>query len=452
MWQNTHSKTLVCLKGETPYPALTTGSFLYCKYGGHVYPINSGQPMLDPPKADAELLALTQETEIQPALVPLAQGASKTQNSSNNSGLTLIGGGKIYIGGNAINTVYCDAKTGELYVDLYEATAAFGGKYIPEVPFNLSPGIKNIFYNPFISINKDKSGKIFSPNGDMYIRYTLSSEKGTATATRYTADGKYAFAMFSSGYFQQDGKQLVKLDYIQNSMNSLGWGTDNGKTKEITQSPQIADAIRAKAIKVNNWLMAYSMPSAQGGRTVAPPASREELKKIVKKELGFTPEWYAPENVGGVQVNINVPVDNEQVNVGQGIELVDKDGRYWIAVGPTVMNPNHVVNSRITAEEMNYGAKADIKLEDINTGEIIYVYARIGDVKAHTGNGNITYPSGNTYQVTGDGIYQTGVSASQNQYLYKNADASIVEFMVKNSDFDHTNLTNYRLIELIVYD
>jgi hypothetical protein len=52
MWQNTHSKTLVCLKGETPYPALTTGSFLYCKYGGHVYPINSGQPMLDPPKAE----------------------------------------------------------------------------------------------------------------------------------------------------------------------------------------------------------------------------------------------------------------------------------------------------------------------------------------------------------------------------------------------------------------
>jgi hypothetical protein len=55
MWQNTHSKTLVCLKGETPYPALTTGSFLYCKYGGHVYPINSGQPMLDPPKADPKI-------------------------------------------------------------------------------------------------------------------------------------------------------------------------------------------------------------------------------------------------------------------------------------------------------------------------------------------------------------------------------------------------------------
>jgi hypothetical protein len=53
LWQNTHSKTLVHLKGEPLYPALTTNSCLVCEYGGLVYPINSGQEALDPPKAIA---------------------------------------------------------------------------------------------------------------------------------------------------------------------------------------------------------------------------------------------------------------------------------------------------------------------------------------------------------------------------------------------------------------
>jgi hypothetical protein len=287
-WQNTNTETLIGLKGETPYEALTTDSFLVCKYCGIIAPINSGQPDLDPAKADPEII------------VPGLASESEAENES--------------------------------------------------------------------------------------------------------AEG--------------------------------GEGTD-------------ASPI---AISVNGWLTGYSAPSAQGGRIVTPPASREELKAIVKKELGFTPEWYAPENVGGIHVNVNVPVDSDQILVGKNAELVDKEGKYWIAVGPNVMNPEHTVNANITPEEMNYAANIDVKLENIETGEIVYIYARVGDAKAHTGNGNITYDSGNTYAVTGDGIYQTGVNVQSNEYLHGNADASMVEFMVMNDNFDDTNLTNYRLIELIVYD
>jgi hypothetical protein len=317
MWQNTHSKTLVCLKGETPYPALTTGSFLYCKYGGHVYPINSGQPDLDPPKADATLLALTQETEIKPELIPLAQGASAALNSATNAALLLIRGGKISVGKNTINTVYCDAKTGELYVDLYEATAAFGGKYMPEMPFDLSFGVKNIFNNPFINFSKDRSGKIISSNGDLYMEFTLSSADGNATATRYTADGKYAFAMFSSGYFQQDGKHLVKFDYVQKSMDSLGWGTDNNTPKEITKSQQVVDAV---ASRINNADV---------------QTKKEYIWNYLQEHLG-TSDTHTAAIMGNMQQESNFSQTNAQDFAYPGLdnpEYIDKysakDGVGW---------------------------------------------------------------------------------------------------------------------------
>ena len=66
MWQGTHTKTCVCLKGETPYPPLTTGSYLVCKYGGVIWPINSGQEPLDPPKADPEIAVLPRKEKLTP--------------------------------------------------------------------------------------------------------------------------------------------------------------------------------------------------------------------------------------------------------------------------------------------------------------------------------------------------------------------------------------------------
>jgi hypothetical protein len=130
-------------------------------------------------------------------------------------------------------------------------------------------------------------------------------------------------------------------------------------------------------------------------------------------------------------------------------EVIDANGRYWVAVGPNVMNPRREVNSRITIEEMKYGTSIDIKLVDDRTGQIVYVYARVGDVKAHTGSGELKMNNG-SYSVNGEGIYQTGISAPDNEYLAKNADASIIEFLGSGSVND--NMTHYRVLELIVYD
>ncbi|MDR0469897.1 MAG: DUF4280 domain-containing protein [Peptococcaceae bacterium] len=60
-WQNAHQETLIGAADETPYEAITVGSFLVCQYMGIVEPMTSGQPELDPPKADPEMATLPPE-------------------------------------------------------------------------------------------------------------------------------------------------------------------------------------------------------------------------------------------------------------------------------------------------------------------------------------------------------------------------------------------------------
>jgi hypothetical protein len=61
MWHDTNPATVVRLKGEPFYEALTTESFLLCKYGGEIRPVDSGQPPLEPPKMDFDAIALAYE-------------------------------------------------------------------------------------------------------------------------------------------------------------------------------------------------------------------------------------------------------------------------------------------------------------------------------------------------------------------------------------------------------
>jgi hypothetical protein len=223
MWQNTHSKTLVCLKGETPYPALTTGSFLYCKYGGHVYPINSGQPMLDPPKADVELLALIQETEIQPELIPLAQGAAGATP-------VRIPGATISVDGKTINSVY--SYSGKVYVDFFEAIRAY----------EMHTSLKSNYETDGIV-----KGSIQTSYKYRKVEYTLDLAKGTASYTLY-ALGRNSITkkelwvayknisnvntsmFFINNAKQSERKYLVEFDYLHQLMCNLG----NAEDKTIT--------------------------------------------------------------------------------------------------------------------------------------------------------------------------------------------------------------------------
>lgn len=155
-------------------------------------------------------------------------------------------------------------------------------------------------------------------------------------------------------------------------------------------------------VTVNGWLFLHTEPSISG-RTVNMPE-------------GCDPDtWYAFE--GRSKINSlaqDIIANTNKVIKGSKGELYDKNGRYWVAVGPKVMNPNHSNDKPSMAEEMNYGSKIEAKLKH-TSGKIYYLRAVVGDCKNHT------YPNG---------IYQTGRSFPNGEENYpEHADGSVIEFI-----------------------
>ena len=152
---------------------------------------------------------------------------------------------------------------------------------------------------------------------------------------------------------------------------------------------------------VNGWLDLYTTPSIYG-RTISMPN-------------GCNPNtWYAFEDRRDINFYAKLAIgNNNSVNRGSKGELHDKDGRFWVAVGPKVMNPAHANSATVYAEEMNYGSRIEVKLKH-SSGQIYYLRAVVGDCKIHT------YPNG---------IYQTGYAfPNGTDYHPNNVDGSVVEF------------------------
>lgn len=177
-------------------------------------------------------------------------------------------------------------------------------------------------------------------------------------------------------------------------------------------------------VVLNEWLTLNNTPTYdEGGRIVEIPKDANPSKWAMKED----------------QTNINLYArhiigDSNKVVIGSQGEMLDKDGRYWIAIGPKVMNPNFKNDSKIDPEDMKYGTYVDIKLSDID-GNIYYVKAVVGDAKNHT------YPNG---------IYQTGNAFPNGTDPHpNNADGSIIEFMGKASI---SGFRKYDIVEIIVYD
>ncbi len=190
--------------------------------------------------------------------------------------------------------------------------------------------------------------------------------------------------------------------------------------------------------EVNDWLILYKNPTVSAyGRSVLkhPDANNydwgmpEELKGIKELKRGELTSNSKTEiqNAGGKVV----------VNMTSNNLYTDDEGRYWVAVGPNVMNPNHNANDKITASEMQYGTKIDIVVLDELTNTQYYIPAVVGDVKGHS---------------SPDGLYQTGVPFDKSKKIVQ-GDGSTVEFMGYDITNKSVNITNnYRLIEIIVYE
>jgi hypothetical protein len=168
----------------------------------------------------------------------------------------------------------------------------------------------------------------------------------------------------------------------------------------------------------------YGRPSGSDGRIVN-----------TDSDLYNPSKWWAEEKQQDINKWAKVIIgDGNNTYRDENGVLTDDEGRYWIAVGPKVMNPAHENSAECSATEMNYGTKIDVVLEDEN-GNRQYVYCVVGCCKAHT------YP---------DGIHQTGNAFPHGTDRHPaNADDSVVEFVGTAPEWVNDG---YQIVEVIVYD
>lgn len=200
---------------------------------------------------------------------------------------------------------------------------------------------------------------------------------------------------------------------------------------------------------VIDWLKLYRTPTVPfPGRNVPKHKDADNYDWGMEEELnGKDEEWFITES----------PVYKEITGNGGTFSAVmtennlyaDAEGRYWVAVGPNVINPDHPtekVKYDIPAETMDFGTKLDIVVEDENQNTY-YIPAVVGDAKEHS------YP---------DGMYQTGIPFNMERPLFTESEGNTVEFIGYNivqeiledgKERSSVNITNnFKLKEIIVYD
>lgn len=224
-------------------------------------------------------------------------------------------------------------------------------------------------------------------------------------------------------YFHVDGK-MAKLEVVEDGESGLTYWADKvGVLDEV--------------VMINNWLFGHKKPSRKGGRV----AKAAHISTFV--------DWYAYENVSVINKYVLQVFSNLKAKVGSYDELVDDEGYFWIAVGPRVYNSSYSDNGTLTP-----GGKGDTRLEmgkyadvvvEISGQPQLYLYCRLGDVKAHT---FIAY--GNKE----NGVSQTGIPYPKNSSGEKpdlgSANGNSVEFM--GHEGNNGDMSLYKLVQINVFD
>lgn len=205
--------------------------------------------------------------------------------------------------------------------------------------------------------------------------------------------------------------------------------------KEINKRKQ--DKVLENDVVTNDWLKLYKNPTVSGlGRHVA------KHKDANNYDWGMPEELYKNVPAKGMLTKTAREVIQEFgktpiVKIIDNNLYIDAEGRYWVALGPNVMNPNYDGSHIINNDDMKFGTKLDIVVLDESTNTKYYIPAVVGDAKEHSAP---------------DGLYQTGVPFDPNRITVE-GDGSTIEFMGYDITEHSVNITNnYKLIEIIVYD
>lgn len=163
----------------------------------------------------------------------------------------------------------------------------------------------------------------------------------------------------------------------------------------------------------NAWLKMYTSASGYNGRTVSMPTvdsftgSDNYTYKFTNKNYWYAQEPpYANSTINSYAYNQIKSVTGQAPVIKAGLagEYLDNKGKYWIAVGPKVVNPNHGLNESPTAVEMYAKGTLDVVVKD-QYGTTYYIPAVVGDTKNHTWRNGViqtfkSYPNG-TFESAG---------------------------------------------------
>ncbi len=235
---------------------------------------------------------------------------------------------------------------------------------------------------------------------------------------------------------------------------------ENSETEEIVNEDNLnTGEVKKEEIEFileDNWLKLYLSPTvSEKGRSVPkhPDAANwdwamEEELHDDKKNL----DWF--EKSSPAQKYITQKGGKFDANRLENGLYVDGEGRYWVAVGPNVVNPGHSKekqDNRIDISAIFPGTKIDIKVqcgkEGEHDGEIFYIPAVVGDAKEHS------YPDG-MYQ-TGDPFYKKlpKIPGNSNSVEFIGYDIEQKVYEEGQEPKSCVNVTNnYKIIEIIVYD
>jgi len=181
-------------------------------------------------------------------------------------------------------------------------------------------------------------------------------------------------------------------------------------------------------ITVNDWLDMYTTPTVSGvGRRVELPDPNPR-------------SWVAFEGLSSINRYVrdelvnsgNTPV----VNIDENGIMTDAEGRYWIAVGPNVLDPDFLPDDKPTwANNFNWNVKIDAVVVD-SAGNEYYIPCVPCDIKNHT------YPNG---------IQQIGYAFPDGRDPHPSSgDGNAIEFM--GAWIRDHGLGAYTLVGIIVYD
>jgi DNA-binding MltR family transcriptional regulator len=278
---------------------------------------------------------------------------------------------------------------------------------IREIVSNAIYEMKGLFVNNEYKVNKNsicKSGfmKVYITNKYKNVFEYLKSIKNDNGDCLYTDDEIISFL-----------KQLDNnKSYLLTSLDSL----------KIYQERVYIDRLKQIEIEIGSM---YNIKS-----------SNDEVYTSQSYDI-VIPETVIGKFQDGTTITLN-PRNNWSI-IGGGVYPegvnIDSEGRYCVAVGPAILDPNYPDDGNLWKDEFDMPVPIDVYLKEKDTEEVVVIHCVVTDIKAHTFNDC----SELSFEGLKNGIIQTGIpypkTLSYHNYEPNHIDGSVIEFCGHEVDF-----------------